>query len=385
MHLRPSQWKGSDALGLFSFRKKSDAPAACSAQTAALSVHPFYRLGSFYPLGAKGRISLAVREAVPIVDAALNKLVRLTDGFSFETGNDSADRFLEKSLAMINVGGNQQGISQFASNYLNQLLTFGTAIGEVVLCENGIYALYNTDLSYVELKRAENGIDVEFYASGKRVNNEQLIFYSVLNPRPDELVGTSILDGLSFVSDILMKIYNTIGENWEHAGNIRYAVTCKNTGEDGAQAKERAGEIAEAWSDAMSSDSVKDFVAVGDVNVSVIGADNKVLDSEIPVRQLLEQIVAKTGLPPFMLGLNWSSTERMSKQQADILTTELESYRRILSPVLKKIADLQLALNGFNCEAQLVWDDITLQDECEQARAELYRAQAEKIRGEESR
>mgnify|MGYP001527896479 FL=1 len=55
----------------------------------------------------------------------------------------------------------------------------------------------------------------------------------------------------------------------------------------------------------MDSNSVKDFVAVGDVSVKVIGADNAVLDSEIPVKQLLEQIVAKTGLPPFMLGLSW--------------------------------------------------------------------------------
>ena len=47
-----------------------------------------------------------------------------------------------------------------------------------------------------------------------------------------------------------------------------------------------------------SRDTVKDFVAVGDVSVKVIGADNNVLSSEIPVRQLLEQIIAKTGAAP---------------------------------------------------------------------------------------
>ena len=58
----------------------------------------------------------------------------------------------------------------------------------------------------------------------------------------------------------------------------------------------------------MNSNTVKDFVAVGDVSVKVIGADNAVLDSEIPVRQLLEQIVSKLSIPPFLLGLQWSST-----------------------------------------------------------------------------
>ena len=32
-------------------------------------------------------------------------------------------------------------------------------------------------------------------------------------------------------------------------------------------------------------------------------------------RWILEQLVARTGIPPFMLGLSWSSTERMSTQQ----------------------------------------------------------------------
>ena len=53
---------------------------------------------------------------------------------------------------------------------------------------------------------------------------------------------------------------------------------------------------------------VRDFVAAGNVDIKAIGADNQVLDSEVPVRQILEQLIARTGIPPFMLGLNWSST-----------------------------------------------------------------------------
>ena len=64
---------------------------------------------------------------------------------------------------------------------------------------------------------------------------------------------------------------------------------------------------------AMRCGEVRDFVAVGDVDIKVIGADNQIIDTEIPVRQLLEQIVAKLSVPPFLLGLTWSSTERMSE------------------------------------------------------------------------
>ena len=82
----------------------------------------------------------------------------------------------------------------------------------------------------------------------------------------------------------------------------------------------------------MRSGDISDFVAVGDVGIKVIGADNQILDSEVPVRQMMEQIITRLGLPPFILGLSWSSTERMSSQQADVLTKEMEAYRMLLNP-----------------------------------------------------
>lgn len=372
-------------MGLLNLKKKKGSDiSATSVQTSSSSRHPYYQLATYMPMNSNTRVFSQLREAVPIIDAALNKIVRLAEGFHFETGNEIVDRQINEYFDQINVGGNQQGLSAFVSNYLNQLLTFGTAIGEVVLAPYGIYALYNSDLTEIELKRASNGIDVEFYNGNSLIKNPSLVLYSVLNPKPNDLCGTSILQGLPFVSDILMKIYNTIGSNWEHAGNVRYAVTCKTDGDmvDSQTVRQRADSIAQAWKEAMDSSTVKDFVAVGDVSVQVIGADNVCLDSEIPVRQLLEQIVAKLGLPPFMLGLSWSSTERMSTQQADILTTELESYRRVLTPVIAKIGNMYLALNGINGKVKVAWDDITLQDECDSAQARLYLAQAEKIEKE---
>lgn len=118
------------------------------------------------------------------------------------------------------------------------------------------------------------------------------------------------------------------------------------------------------------------------MSIKAIGADNQILDSEVPVRQMLEQIVAKTGIPPFMLGLSWSSTERMSSQQADVLTSELEAYRRILTPVIEKICRFWLISNGIKDSVDVVWDDITLQDEVELSKAALYRAQTKRLEQE---
>ena len=161
-------------------------------------------------------------------------------------------------------------------------------------------------------------------------------------------------------------------------------MVCKNDdGLDAAAVRQRGAEMAEEWSRAMEdgkNGTVRDFVAMGDVEIKVIGGEAPILDSQVPVRQILEQLVAKTGLPPFLLGLNWSTTERMSTQQADILTSEIWALRRTVEPALSKICRTFLALEGMDNRVEILWNDISLQDITQEAQAELYKAQAEKAR-----
>lgn len=373
-------------MGIFKNRKVSRVSAPV---TQSANRHPFGILNGYVPLAApQMKLYYALREAVPVIDAAIFKLVRLTGGFTVECDCAAAQTAVDEFIQSVPVGGNRQGLSAFVSSYFEQLLTCGTALGEIVTDTDGVpRALFNAPLENIELRRNSNGFDIDIFirngAEIQKVTRPEMCLLSVLNPEPGALTGNSMLKGLPFVSSILLKIFDSIGSNWERVGNLRFAVTYnpKNDAMDRAYAKDRALQVAKEWGEAMQSGSeVRDFVAVGDVQIKVIGADNQILDSEVPVRQMLEQIVAKTGLPPFMLGLSWSSTERMSSQQADVLTSELEAYRRILTPVIRKICNAYLRSQGYSCSARVIWDDITLQDEVELSRAELYRAQAEKIR-----
>ncbi len=374
----------------FFTKKRSDSPVAAVQTSAGRSFMSSFE--TFSPVSsAQIRLYRDLRNAVPIIDAAIDKLVRLVCSFTITCDDKSAEKEMQNFLSKVPVGGNTRGLESFISIYFDELLTCGTAVGEIIPTVSGSFgALYNTCLDDIQLKRNENGFDVDICLCSvgeAKPSRPELLMMSVLNPTPGHLEGNSLLKGLPFVSSILMKIYNTIGTNFERVGNVRYAVTYKpqNDALDKAYAKERALQIASEWSKAMnSSGSVHDFVAVGDVQIKAIGADNQILDCEVPVRQMLEQIVSKTGLPPFMLGLTWSSTERMSAQQADILTSELEHYRKILEPVLLKIGNTYLRMTGSTSEAQVEWKDICLQDAVETAKARLYNAQAEKTEKEES-
>ena len=332
----------------------------------------------------------ALREQVPIIDAAIYKLVRLIGGFEVYCPEKHTENALRGFLKTVPVNGCNMGIDNFLSAYFEQLLTYGNAIGEIVLANGEIRALYNASLEDLEIRLIsplETGVFVVRDGRAEPCRYPELILTSALNPMPGSAMGSSILKGLPFVSEVLLKIYRTVGINWERMGNVRFAVTYKpQDGElDRGAAQERAEQIAEEWSRAMQegrNGSVRDFVSVGDVSIKAIGADNQILDSETPVRQILEQLVAKTGLPPFMLGLSWSSTERMSSQQADMLTSEITALRRTLEPVIERVCTLWLRMHGYGCRAVVDWEDINLQDEVEEAKAALYLQQARKLRQE---
>ena len=369
-------------------KTKQPKSSSLSVQTARQSKHPFSVLDRHRPLSRpEFEVYDAIREAVPVVGAAVDKIIRLVGGFEVECADHSAEKELSGFLKNVPTGVASNGVQSFLGSYLDSLLMYGTAVGEMVFTKNGeIAGLYNAPLNGIELIKTDDPFKCTVAVrepNGKvnEVRYPERIFVTASNPTAEHPEGRSLLDGLPFVTSVLMKIFDSIGTNFERVGNLRYAVTYKPSNEsDAAFGTDRATEIAREWSEAMSDkEGVRDFVAVGDVDIKVIGADNQTLECEIPVRQMLEQIVAKTGLPPFMLGLSWSTTERMSSQQADMLTTELEYYRGLLERVAERICRAFLRGRGYTCDFRIKWSDITLQDEVEQARARLLRAQASEI------
>lgn len=370
-------------------RTEQAAPPAVKTQLRSTGSGP--GLLAQLPLGtAELRLYQALREALPVVDAAILKLVRLTGGFSVRTADPAAERALARFLRTVPCGRGQEGMDSFLSAYLDSLLTYGRAIGEMVVSGGHLQAVCWGDIARIQVRQGASPLDITLCASDENgvmrpLPRQELLLFTTLNPEPANPYGVSLLRSMPFLADVLLKIYRTLGVNWERAGNVRYSVVYRPDGSelDRSLAGQRAQQMAEQWAQAMEqtrTGAVRDFVAVGDVQIQTIGADAPILDSETPVRQLLEQLVAKTGLPPFLLGLSWSSTERMSSQQADMLTSELWAYRRTVEPVLRRVCRTWLRLEGWDCEPEIVWDDISLQDLVEEAQAGFYDARRDQIR-----
>ena len=374
-------------------RKHQDGALSANAcQLRSGQVHPFGALRGFVPLGiGEEHIYRQLREAIPVLDAAVGKLTRLSGGFGVQCRNRESQEKLENFLRFVPCGRGQVGIDSFLSGFVDSLLVYGRSVGEMVIDRGRLKAVCWGDVTQLQVMEGDNPLDMELWGPDSKgcmgaLPYQHLLLFTTLNPEAAHPYGVSIFRGMPFLADILMKIYATIGTNWERAGNVRYSVVCKNAENmDPAMAQERGKQVATEWSRAMEdakTGTVRDFVAVGDVEIKVIGGEAPILDSQVPVRQILEQLVAKTGLPPFLLGLNWSTTERMSTQQADILTSELWALRRTVEPILHKICKTYLALEGLDDRVEILWNDISLQDITEEAKADLYKAQAAKYRRE---
>ena len=382
-------------MGLFKREKREEA-APATVQLRESSRHPFSLIDGYIPLHRpEFALYRSIREAVPVVDAAILKLIRLAGGLTVACGDKGAEKELAEFLRTVPAGWNQRGIQAFLDCYLDCLLTCGRAVGEIVPSRDGreIAAVLCGNVSDIEVKEKGSPLDLQLDIRRQDgytqvLPRQDLLLFTPYNPSPENPYGVSLLHSMPFLSGILLKIYQTLGTNWERAGNVRFAVVYKPGEEamDARRVQERSQLLAQRWSEAMQSTkagSVRDFVAVGDVEIKVIGAECDIPDCQAPVRLIIEQLISQTGIPPFLLGLNWASTERMSSQQADIMTSELTALRRTLTPVVERICRMWLRMHGYDCPFQVAWEEINLQDQVEEAKAELYRQQAAKLaRGE---
>ena len=291
-------------MGIFARKRENGAGAAVQLREGGR--HPFGVLDGYVPL-SQGEMELyrSIREAVPIVDAALRKLVRLAGGVKVSCRESAAQEGLDWFLQHVNTGRGQRGIQSFLDGYLDSMLTFGRAVGEIVPDRRGreIAAVLCGNPADVEIREGESPLEFTLWGRDgdgqlRELPRQELLLFTPFQPEVGSPYGVSLLRSMPFLTGILLNIYQAMGMNWERMGNVRFAVVYKpgDAPLEQSMAQERSRQIAREWSAAMEAGRagrVRDFVAVGDVDIKVIGADNQVLDSEVPVRQILEQFVVE--------------------------------------------------------------------------------------------
>lgn len=133
--------------------------------------HPYAGLRSFTPQrGGELRLYQAVREAVPVVDAAVCKLIRLSGGALVFCEDPETEKRLRDFLERVPAGRGQYGINAFLEQYLESLLICGGAVGEMVPAAGNrdLAALLCGRMDRIELREGESPLDFQIFGPDER-------------------------------------------------------------------------------------------------------------------------------------------------------------------------------------------------------------------------
>ena len=182
-------------------KRKEGGTVAVSCQLRSGQSHPFSALRSFTPLGAgEERMYRQLREAIPVLDAAVGKLVRLSGGFQVKCRDKNAQQRLEAFLKTVPAGYGQVGIDSFLGCYIDSLLTYGRAVGEIILVGNRVKGLCWGDVTALEVQQGDSPLDVELWGPDckglmRPLPFPQLLLFTAMNPEPQHPYGVSIFRG----------------------------------------------------------------------------------------------------------------------------------------------------------------------------------------------
>jgi len=310
-------------------RAKSRVPGS-SAQQAGWQLRPRdgqgpYTQGfnTFVPRKVQGDFYEFLRETIPVIDAAIWRLVALDGHIVVKGKNEKLVAEIQEWLYNVPVNDVQKGMQAFHQGLSNEAFEQGFGLGEFVTNpkRTDIIGLRVADSKTIKFSR-EPGKGLLLYqkAGGdqteRQLNPANLLYFCVQaeNQNP---YGTPLFRSCEFVAKALVTIQNATKNVWERFGDPSFSVIYKTSKRDGTDLAERRKAISDELNTALrakaegkSADFVRAIDTSSEITIQVLGADGQVLEMEVPARHMLEQIIAKSGLPAWMLGMHWSTTER---------------------------------------------------------------------------
>ena len=377
------------------FRKKKETPPPHSSW----QLRPNYGQGpftsyfqGFVPRKINVQFMEFLRESLPIVDAAINRLVSL-DGHIVVKGEKAAlvDE-IQDWISHVPVNDVQSGLQAWHQNMTGEAFEQGFVLGEFITDKKrrDIVSLRVGDSKFIQFKRSPTGLYIyqrsDDDTDDRKLDPSNLLYFAIHNENQNPH-GTPLMRSCEFVSQILTTIQNTQKNVWERFGDPSFSIIYKTSKREGADLNQRRKVLEAEFATAIrakrqgqSADFVRAIDTNSEIKIEVIGAEGQILDMEVPSRHVLEQIVAKTGLPPWMLGLHWSTTERLSNAEAEMLLADVATRQSAKMPLMERLVKTMLLLRGRTWKPgdwKLEWAGVNLHDIVAQAQARFLNAQAD--------
>lgn len=415
--LKPSTWFNSRS-------KRALAGQSLTARQSAAQGPYTTMFADMLPREINPYLYEGLRETIPIIDGAIDRLCTLDGILRVETESTKLDNLIAEFMEGVRVNDLDHGMQTFYKIAANEKYEQGFVIGgyDVGARREGVTRLRVADSKGVFFRRIDGVLRVWYappapkrsngdgvdkmqralrnnYASysfsaqtmqhlGLRELDLSTVFYQAIDVESDNPYGVSKLRSLEFSGKTLLTIANAIQQTWERFGDpifdLTYKTSARISPEELETRRVKLSKNLAAALEAKRGGNAVDFVnAVGrddDLILKVVGHDNQTLEIETPARHLLEQIVAKWGVPPWMFGIVWGTSERLSDRQSDMAIQDTKTRFANARGGLEKIIATDLRAKGITWKRgdwQLIQELPNLKSEMETAQAEFLRAQTQ--------
>lgn len=366
----------------------SQRPSASSSRGRPDYVPGFSAFGTL-PREASYELFAQFYNAIPLIKRSTAILSGFAGGPEFLCPNQSATDELNEWATTVAYGYVGTGVLPWLADQRRQGLIYGYAIGEseVAVNRREVTRLWSYRSPSCDFRPKPDGsFDVVQSQPGLGLValDPLKVTHTTYDSQGSDPRGESLYQAIPTCAQIWLDAAYAYRQTWRRSGTPKYHINWEPTVEWNDPTGKASGEVLDdlesAWNEGMRSvvvdGKVQDYFSSGKVTVTTIGADGEAMDIQIAKRNLVEEVVVATGIPPWMLGYSWSTTERLSAQQADTLIAWINVIRRADESSLRRVIDLRQRLTGRVVPYEIVWPEITLQDAREIAEAKRNEAQA---------
>jgi hypothetical protein len=411
-------------------RGKALLPSGSQITTAAQSpMTPWFTDYIFRQVD--GNFYEALREGIPICDAAIRRLINLTGTPKIIGENTALVKELEDFHLNVPVNDMQKGLVAFSANAENEKFEQGFSMSEFVVNRrrDDIDRLVIADSKRIVFRRNSAGRAEPWIRSGIPLSRSytmpgdiiqqllttsygQTVSYNgveetLLNPdnklyfsndnENQNPYGVSIFRSMEFVSQVLVTLQNSMKNSAERFGDPSYHAHYKGKAGDTKLEDRRLAletdlrTVITAKRQGKSGDITTAGGPDSEVSIKIIGHEGQLFLYEVPLRHVLEQIVAKTNLAAWMLGIYWSTTERMATLEVEMALADAKIRQYAMLPEYLRLLSSFLKLRGRTWNSittsldrkgdwGLIFESPNVRDLVAVAQAEFLTAQASQMR-----
>jgi hypothetical protein len=254
--------------------------------------------------------------------------------------------------------------------FFHSLFMDGAVVGKLELEADlsGISTFRFFDLSRCEVALSPTG-EVTLRVSsetGEQVFRGQDLFYYALNADLANPHGRSVLKAIPFVSYVEQQLVDDMRKTTHNAGYHRLHVKIKPPERREGESDETYVDRANGYFDssvAMIRDIEPDDnpVTWDDVAIEYIGPPGsggvKTGNWYLSHRAMIEEICSGTHLAPFLLGYSYNATTNWAQFKYDLVMRQVRSVQNGAIAFLDWLANIELALKGFDLRGSWQFDN----------------------------